>query len=175
MTDHSINKHMVSSSLALHCYSMLMLMTLWWPFALIQMTSSDILGLGSRQEAVGMLWQTLSLASSSADGLSWTCCVISQPSYRNQTWLNTFCLQQIVPPQTQLHLSFCYDFWDLVLNLDLIRPRCLWENSVMHLPVLFVLLLITYLHFFDNATLYVQCVHCEQVSINDLPHFRWDF
>lgn len=164
MTNHSINKHiMVSSSLALHCYSMLMLMTLWWPFALIQMTSPDILGLGSRQEAVGMLWHTLSLANSSADGLSWTCCVISQHSYRNQTWLNTFCLQQIVPPCTQLHLSFCHDFWDLVLNLDLIRPYCLWENSVMHLSVSFVLLLITHLDFFAHIgyTMLLDCIQTE--------------
>lgn len=115
MTNHSINTHIVvSSSLAFHCYSMLMLMTSWWPFALIQMTSSDILGLGSRQEAVGMLWHILSLASSSADGLSWTCCVISQASYRNQTWRNTICLQQTIRAyinRLQLHLSFCHDFW----------------------------------------------------------------
>lgn len=102
-------------------------MSLWWHFLLIQMTFSDILGLGSRQEAVGMLPHILSLASSCADDLSWTCCVISQPSYRNQTWLNTSCPQQTAPPfinGLQLHLSFCCDFWNLVLNLDLIRTHC---------------------------------------------------
>lgn len=140
-------------------------------FALIQMTSCDIQGLASRQEAVGMLWHILSLASSSAS-LSWMCCVISQPSYRNQTWLSTICPQQTLAPyiyHLQSHLSFCYDFWYLVLNLYLIRPH------FYHASVSFVCV-----HF--NHTFTLLCtewiynaagLHPDRIQIMNHITFSW--
>lgn len=135
MTDHSINI-MVSSSLARQCYPMLMLMTLWWLSALIQMTSTDILELGSQSD-IGMLWHILSLARSSADGWSSTCCVISHSPLTGIRlgWTpSALSKARARPSATPLKSSssFCYYYWrcDHVTlfmgNLcDAICPFCL--------------------------------------------------
>lgn len=172
MTDHSINI-MVSSSLARQCYSMLMLMTLWWLSALIQMTSADILELGSQSD-IGMLWHILSLARSSADGSSSTCCVISQPSYRNQTWLNTFCPQQ-GQSTTIRHASEI----KLVILLWLLA---MWSCHIVygkfmrcHLSILFGLLLIAYLNFFAHSgfTVFLSCIWTGFPPWGPLLVFGW--
>lgn len=124
----------------------------------------------ANRKQAGMLWHILRLARSSADGLSWTCCVISQPSYRNQAWLNTLCLKQVQGPTINqspiiklvILLWFC---GDLDLNLGVIMPHCVWGIRVMRLFVLFHSQWITQSHFpeqtgypvFPNAIQMTAC------------------
>lgn len=107
-------------------------MTLWWSSALIQMTSSDILGLGSQQDAS---WHALAHPGSGQDLCRWF-------------ELNVLCHLTALLPESDLaehllpsanseyhHLPTSYNytchsvmiFGDLVLNLDVIMPHCLWE------------------------------------------------
>lgn len=51
----------------------------------------------------GIVWVCLAVLQ-----MSWTSCVIPQPSYWNQTWLNTY-PQETAPSYTN---NGCYSFWD---------------------------------------------------------------
>lgn len=52
----------------------------------------------------GIVWVFLAVLQ-----MSWTSCVIPEPSYRNQTWLNTSCPQETAPSYTN---NGCYIFWN---------------------------------------------------------------
>lgn len=124
---------MVSWSLAHHCYSTLVLMTLWWPLSLWsqwhfltfwdwaadrkQLACSDTSWVWPAA-VVQMVWAERVVSSHSpltGIRLGWT----PPCPQRTETPFNN---------RLPLHLSFCCDIWSQSLNLDLIRSCCSWEN-----------------------------------------------
>lgn len=168
MTDHSINTHiMVSSSLAWRCYSMLMLMTLWWPFCF---DPDDILWHSGTGQPVRS-WHALAHPEFGQELCRWF-------------ELNVLCHLTALLPESDLaehllpsaspeyhHSPSVYNytchsvmiFGELDLNLDVIMPHCLWEIYAMRLTVLFVLLLITNSHFFAQTgyAMFLDCIQTE--------------